>query len=76
MISHLKVTGFRLLFILLSIFFLGHEVSSQVTHSTKADLGSRTAKNGFRNEDDIKAKFLDWQNDADAKGWLVTMGFK
>ncbi len=38
-------------------------------------LGSETAKNGFKNEDDIVAKFNDWKNDADAKKWLGIMGY-
>lgn len=37
--------------------------------------GSSTAKNGFKNETEIAAKFNDWQNDADARKWLAAMGF-
>ena len=33
-------------------------------------LGSKTAKAGFSNEDDIVIKFNNWQKDADAKEWL------
>ena len=29
----------------------------------KIKLGSETAKNGFKNEDDIVEKFNDWKND-------------
>ena len=36
--------------------------------------GSATAKNGFRNENEIAAKFADWQNDADAAEWLKVLG--
>ena len=32
--------------------------------------GSNTAKNGFKNEDDIVDKFNNWKNDEDAKKWL------
>jgi hypothetical protein len=39
-------------------------------------LGSRTAKGGFRNENDIIRKFNDWKNDKVAKKWLETMGYK
>ncbi len=38
-------------------------------------LGSETAKGGFRNEDDIIAKFNDWENDEDAQKWLEIMGY-
>lgn len=35
--------------------------------------GSQTAKNGFRNEDDIVDKFNNWQEDEDARKWLLIM---
>lgn len=38
-------------------------------------LGSATAKGGFRNEDDIVAKFNDWKNDKDAQKWLEIMDY-
>lgn len=38
-------------------------------------LGSQTAKSGFRNEDDIVRKFNDWKNDEDAQKWLGLMGY-
>jgi len=37
--------------------------------------GSQTAKNGFRNEEDIIVKFNNWQTDIEAKLWLKTMGY-
>lgn len=39
-------------------------------------LGSHTAKEGFRNEDDIVVKFNSWQKDKDAQKWLVLMKYK
>ena len=39
-------------------------------------LGSQTAKNGFKNEDDIVDKFNNWEKDADASEWLTLMGYK
>ncbi len=39
-------------------------------------LGSETAKGGFRNEDEVIRKFNAWNKDADAKKWLVIMGYK
>lgn len=38
-------------------------------------LGSQTAKNGFKNEDDIIQKFNNWQNDNDSQKWLLIMGY-
>ena len=32
--------------------------------------GSQTAKNGFKNEDDIVDKFNNWNQDEDAKKWI------
>ncbi len=40
------------------------------------ELGSRTAKAGFRNEDEIAAKFNNWRTDPDAAVWLGFMGYK
>ncbi|MBP6432655.1 MAG: hypothetical protein KA319_12890 [Ferruginibacter sp.] len=41
----------------------------------KQKLGSATAKNGFKNEDDVVAKFNNWQKDIDAQQWLQTMNY-
>lgn len=38
-------------------------------------LGSRTAKSGFKNEDDIVVKFNNWKTDEDAQKWLKIMGY-
>ncbi len=38
-------------------------------------LGSKTAKDGFRNEQQIADKFNDWKNDNEAQDWLVIMGY-
>lgn len=37
--------------------------------------GSKTAKGGFKNEDDIVAKFKNWKQDKDAQDWLGIMGY-
>lgn len=60
----------------LSLIFLATFAFAQQPGSSKAKHGSETAKNGFRNEDEIKAKFEAWSTDSDAKAWLTTMGFK
>ncbi|MBU3897001.1 MAG: type II restriction endonuclease [Nanoarchaeota archaeon] len=38
-------------------------------------IGSKTAKDGFRNEDDVVKKFNNWKNDADARKWLTIMNY-
>ena len=38
-------------------------------------LGSNTAKNGFKNEQDVVDKFNNWKKDVDAKAWLKIMGY-
>ena len=48
----------------------------QGTASAKADLGSQTAKNGFRNENEIRDKFINWKTDDDARVWLTSMNYK
>lgn len=47
---------------------------AQTPRSAKVELGSQTAKNGFRNETEIAAKFNNWKTDSDARGWLTLMG--
>lgn len=39
-------------------------------------LGSKTAKAGFSNEDDIVLKFNNWQKDKEAREWLNIMQYK
>jgi hypothetical protein len=39
-------------------------------------LGSNTAKAGFKNEDDIVAKFNNWNTDKEAQEWLKIMNYK
>lgn len=38
-------------------------------------LGSKTAKSGFKNEQDVIDRFNDWQNDKIAKEWLNAMNY-
>lgn len=44
--------------------------------TNKAQLGSKTAKNGFKNEDFVVDTFNDWQYNLLAQEWLETMGYK
>lgn len=39
-------------------------------------IGSKTAKEGFKNEKDIVKKFNHWQTDQDAQKWLKIMGYQ
>ena len=47
-----------------------------VAQRPAAALGSETAKNGFKNEDEIRDKFIAWKTDTDAREWLTTMGYR
>jgi hypothetical protein len=38
-------------------------------------IGSKTAKTGFKNEDEIVNKFNNWINDSEAKEWLIIMNY-
>ena len=48
---------------------------SQTPQRQKAKAGSTTAINGFKNEDEIAAKFNNWKADSDAQNWLTAMGY-
>jgi hypothetical protein len=39
------------------------------------EVGSQTARQGFRNEDEIRDKFNNWRVDEDAQSWLRTMKY-
>ncbi len=39
------------------------------------ELGSRIARGGFQNENDIRDKFNNWKQDEDARAWLAEMKF-
>ncbi len=49
------------------------ELFAQQADTSKIALGSRTARNGFQNEDDIRDKFNNWKSDKDARQWLTSM---
>ena len=51
--------------------------STGVAQTAKAvALGSKTAKAGFANEDEIAAKFNNWRGDPEAAAWLDFMGYR
>ena len=49
---------------------------AQDADAAKVELGSKTAKDGFRNEDEIRDKFNTWQTDTDARAWLAAMNYE
>ncbi len=49
---------------------------AQAPQTAKVELGSSTAKNGFKNEDEIRDKFNNWKLDEDARVWLAAMNYK
>lgn len=49
---------------------------AQKPQADKVELGSNTAKNGFKNEDEIRDKFNNWKTDADSRIWLGAMNYK
>jgi hypothetical protein len=53
----------------------GSPAHSQDGSAGKMKLGSDTAKNGFKNEDEIRDKFNNWRNDKDARDWLAAMKY-
>ena len=55
---------------------LCHSIFAQTSHQAKVELGSKTAKDGFKNEDEIRVKFNNWRIDKDARGWLAAMNYK
>ena len=61
--------------ILVWMLVCGGVVSAQEVDAAKikVELGSRTAKGGFQNEDEIRDKFNNWKADADARAWLEVM---
>lgn len=46
---------------------------AQNADAAAVELGSKTAKGGFQNEDEIRDKFNNWKADADARAWLEAM---
>jgi len=61
--------------ILVWLLVCGGVVSAQEGDAAKSkvELGSKTAKGGFQNEDEIRDKFNNWKADADARAWLEAM---
>jgi len=61
---------------LVLLLFTFSVAEGQTSSAAKAILGSNTAKNGFKNEDEIRDKFNNWKTDDDARKWLVAMNYE
>jgi len=59
--------------ILLVLLLCTDAVRAQESGAAKIERGSKTAKGGFQNEDEIRDKFNKWKTDADARDWLEAM---
>lgn len=66
----------RSLILLIFVISTTRLVVAQGVDASKVELGSQTARNGFKNEDDIRDKFNSWKTDADAHAWLKAMGYE
>jgi hypothetical protein len=67
-VSYIRIVAVALL--------LGGVVAGQTAaRPSAAAVGSQTAKNGFKNEDEIRDKFNNWRTDADARNWLTAMNY-
>ena len=54
---------------------LAQGTAARTAPSAAAVRGSQIAKAGFKNEDEISAKFNDWKADSDAQSWLRAMNY-
>ncbi|MBX3243343.1 MAG: type II restriction endonuclease [Acidobacteria bacterium] len=59
----------------LILLAVGGNIASAQTARTARDLGSQTARAGFRNESEIAAKFENFQTDQHAREWLRAIGY-
>ena len=60
-------------FVFFLLLFSNGTVIGQDADDARVELGSRTAKDGFRNEDEIRDKLNLWKTDSNARDWLVAM---
>lgn len=75
MFSSCRIYRSVVLGLLLSVV-CGSYILGQPPQSGMVERGSQTAKAGFKNEDDIRDKFNNWREDADARAWLAAMNYK
>lgn len=68
--------AFTLVFFILVLGCVFAVPAQTAARAAKVELGSNTAKNGFKNEDEIRDKFNNWKADKDAQDWLAAMNYK
>lgn len=73
MLAHSKL---KIVALVVMIIAIGGHARGQKPQTAKVELGSQTAKNGFKNEDEIRDKFNNWKLDEDARVWLAAMNYK
>lgn len=66
----------QLLLVFLFLLPLSGAATAQEADAAKVERGSKTAKGGFQNEDEIRDKFNNWKTDADAQPWLEAMNYQ
>lgn len=76
LIVHLRTAAILFSLLVYSGTVFGQAVKTAPEKARAVELGSRTAKGGFRNEDVIAAKLNAWRTDAEAAVWLGFMGYK
>lgn len=69
------ITTFAIATLFFAFFACSHTAPGQAPSAAKVEKGSQTAKNGFKNEDEIRDKFNNWRADEDARRWLAAMGY-
>ena len=72
----LKSVKFKLITLTVCAIVFCGSAFGQRTTAAKIELGSKTAKDGFRNETEIAAKFNNWRTDEEGRVWLSFMGNK
>ncbi|NOT49524.1 MAG: type II restriction endonuclease [Acidobacteria bacterium] len=65
-------------FVVTAVFavFSSSAVGQTAHRPAPVELGSKTAKQGFKNEDEIRDKFNNWKTDIEGRTWLGFMGYK
>ena len=66
----------QILRIIICLALLSTVAFGQTAARARAELGSQTARAGFKNEDEIRDKFNNWRLDEDARVWLAAMNYR
>lgn len=71
--SRRSIQGVRLVLAVFPILLLLAGFS--FGQATAVEKGSQTAKGGFKNENEIRARFSNWRTDELTRSWLAQMGY-